>query len=114
MNKISFPIFAALLCALGTLFFDGIRNQVGVYLAAYSLITLAVFASDKQQARLKRERVAEKVLLMFAALGGSIAMAVAINYLRHKSFKASFQFKFGLIIICQALLFAFAIVKFGR
>ena len=114
MNNILFPILASVLCLLGALFFEGPRNQIAVYLAAYSAITLAVFAADKQQAQAKKVRVAEKVLLVFAALGGSIAMAFGINFLRHKSFKASYQFKYGLIIILQILIIRFAFMKLAK
>jgi uncharacterized membrane protein YsdA (DUF1294 family) len=56
-------------------------------------VTWALFATDKRRATAgrSRERIAERTLLGWAALGGSPAAWHAIGQLRHKSSKDSFK-----------------------
>lgn len=58
-----------------------------------NLITWAMFTIDKRRAQAgrSRERIAERTLLGWAALGGSPAAWFAISRLRHKSSKDSFK-----------------------
>ena len=67
-------------------------------------ITWALFAIDKRRATAgrSRERIAERTLLGWAALGGSPAAWHAISKLRHKSAKDSFKLPLLVISGLQA------------
>ena len=82
----------------------GIALIVLIALALINAITWALFALDKRRAQAgrSRERIAERTLLGWAALGGSPAAWHAITTLRHKSSKESFRLRLMLICGVQA------------
>lgn len=56
-----------------------------------NLLTYILYYYDKHQARSNRWRIAEKTLHVFALCGGWPAALYAIDKIRHKSSKRSFQ-----------------------
>ena len=78
------------------------------YLAAISLVSVAVCVFDK--ARSKRRgarRVPEAALLWLCALGGATAMLVTMLLIRHKTKKAKFMVTLPIMIAAHiALLWA--------
>lgn len=86
------------------------RDSIGlgwllpVALLVINAITWALFAIDKRRAQAGRfrQRIAERTLLFFAALGGSPAAWHAMARLRHKSAKDSFKLRLLLISGVQA------------
>ena len=79
-------------------------------LAAINLCALSIVGYDKGIAGTNSMRVPEKVFYTVAALGGSIGVLLGMQYFRHKTKKASFQFAIGLIFLIQLL----AVVSFNR
>lgn len=65
------------------------------WLGVTSLTAFSMFGYDKWQAGRKGGRVAESTLWLASALGGWPGGLLGIVVFRHKSAKASFQFKFA-------------------
>lgn len=77
------------------------------WLAATSLATFGLFGYDKWQAGRNGRRVAESTLWLASAVGGWPGGLLGIVLFRHKSAKASFQFKFAAaFLVWAALLWA--------
>lgn len=73
---------------------------------AVNVITFSVYRYDKGIAGGQRPRVPELVLLLLAAIGGSLMAYVAMFMIkpRHKTQKFSFQLKYWFIVAGQVLL----------
>lgn len=75
------------------------------YLYGWIIIisTVAVWltAKDKYAACHKRRRVAENSLLAVALLGGSAAMFLTMQIIRHKTKKAKFMLGIPLLFVLQ-------------
>ena len=61
-----------------------------IYLGIINIITLLVYRADKMRARRKQRRIAEKTLLTWATLGGSLGAFVGMRLFRHKTNKEKF------------------------
>lgn len=72
-----------------------------VWIIVVNCVTLLIYAWDKRQAGLEQWRIPEKDLLLLGLIGGSLGALIAINKLRHKSQKLSYQAKFALILLIQ-------------
>lgn len=79
-----------------------------IYLAIVSLISVVVCIYDKLISRKNRVelRVPEKTLFILSALGGSVAMYVCMQLVRHKTKHKRFMIGIPLIIIAQLCLVA--------
>ncbi len=66
-----------------------------------NLATFLLFGFDKLSAQLRRQRISEYVLYLATLLGGSIGTLLAMNLLRHKTRKTSFQIVVALLILLQ-------------
>ena len=88
---------------------DIIRYLPWLYLAAISLISVIVTCYDKIAAKkFPKHRTREKTLFLLSALGGSVAMFVTMQMIRHKTKHLSFMIGIPLIMITQAaLIYAF-------
>lgn len=71
---------------------------VGGWVLGISILTYAIYAWDKRQARLKGQREREAWLHFLELLGGWPGAFVAQRRLRHKSSKGEYQFAFVFII----------------
>lgn len=74
-----------------------------IYLAAISLISVIVCIYDKIAAKHNpKHRTRESTLLLLSALGGSIAMFITMQMIRHKTKHVKFMLGIPLIIVLQA------------
>lgn len=76
-----------------------------IYLALISLISVILTVSDKRRARKHKYRIRESVLLLFSALGGSLAMFITMLLIRHKTNHMKFMLGIPLIIVIQLVTF---------
>ena len=75
------------------------------YIAAISLISIIVCIYDKIAAKhLQKHRTRERTLLLLSALGGSVAMYLTMQIIRHKTKHVKFMLGIPLIIIAQVAL----------
>ncbi|WP_306523540.1 cold shock and DUF1294 domain-containing protein [Rheinheimera sp.] len=79
--------------------------QIAVYYAVLSVLTFAMYASDKKAAQQGRWRTAESTLQIFAVAGGWPGAVLAQNRLRHKSNKNSFLWIFRLMTMLNLSAF---------
>ena len=75
------------------------------YLAVISLVSVVVCIYDKIAAkRNPRHRTRESTLLLLSALGGSVAMFLTMQLIRHKTKHAKFMVGIPVIILLQAAI----------
>ena len=78
-----------------------------IYLAAISLVSIVVCCYDKFAAKhLQRHRTREATLLLLSALGGSVAMFITMQLIRHKTKHAKFMVGIPVIFILQVVVTA--------
>lgn len=77
-----------------------------IYLAIISVISIVVCFYDKRISKLNRVslRVPEKSLLILSALGGSVAMFICMQIIRHKTKHAKFMIGIPVIFVFQCIL----------
>lgn len=61
------------------------------YLLAMNMITFFLYGMDKYKAKHDRFRIPEKILLLFAYLGGAYGAAFGMQIWRHKTRKWKFR-----------------------
>ena len=77
------------------------------YLAAISVVSIVVCIYDKIAAKHNpKHRTREATLLLLSALGGSVAMFITMQIIRHKTKHVKFMLGIPLIIIAQIALAA--------
>ena len=83
-----------------------------IYLAAISLIAIIFTCYDKIAAtKLPKHRTPEATLLFISVLGGSVAMFVTMQLIRHKTQHKKFMIGIPLIIALQVIaIFAIPII----
>jgi uncharacterized membrane protein YsdA (DUF1294 family) len=74
---------------------------VGLACAWMSVVTYIVYALDKNAARRRRHRVAERTLHLLALVGGWPGALIAQRLLRHKTHKRRFLALFWLTAIAH-------------
>ena len=75
------------------------------YLIAISIISIIVCIYDKIAAKHNpKHRTRESTLLLLSALGGSVAMYVTMQLIRHKTKHVKFMLGIPLIIVVQAAI----------
>jgi len=79
---------------------------IAIYLAAISLLAVILTVRDKRAARKSKWRVRESTLLLIAALGGSVAMLLTMQGIRHKTKHKKFMLGIPVIIVLQVALAA--------
>ncbi len=89
-----------------------------IYLGVISVVSILVCCYDKIVSKRNKVslRTPEKSLLIFSALGGSVAMLLCMLVIRHKTKHVKFMLGIPLIILLQAAivyaLFYFEILTF--
>ena len=77
------------------------------YLIAISVISVVVCIYDKIAAKHNpRHRTREATLLLLSALGGSVAMFITMQLIRHKTKHAKFMIGIPVIFVLQVALAA--------
>ena len=84
------------------------------YIAVISLISVIVCIYDKKISKKNRVelRTPEKTLMLLSALGGSVAMFITMQIIRHKTKHVKFMLGIPLIIIVQVGI-VFLLFRFG-
>ena len=84
------------------------------YIAVISLISIIVCIYDKKISKKNdvRLRIPEKSLFIWSAVGGSLAMYITMQFIRHKTKHVSFMVGIPVIFILQVALIV-ALAYFG-
>lgn len=83
-----------------------------IYLGLINLFTYAIFGWDKYSSIKNAWRVSENSLLLLAFMGGSPAMLLGQNFLRHKTYKQPFKMYLLIIVMVQIIAIGFFIYKY--
>ena len=87
-------------------------NPLLIYFLAISALSVVVTILDKIAARRRAMRVPEAVLLLLAALGGSVSMYITMLIIRHKTRHRKFMVGIPVIFVLQIALLLFAVWRF--
>ena len=79
-------------------------NILFIYLLIINIIAIIITIYDKLCAIGRRWRVKENTLLLISALGGSVAMYITMQIIRHKTRHLKFMLGIPIIIIVQLLI----------
>ena len=82
----------------------------GGYFALISIIAVIVTVADKAKAKMGAWRVKEATLLLLSAIGGSVAMFITMQVIRHKTKHPKFMIGIPLIIAAQVAAFIFFVL----
>ena len=77
---------------------------ITIYVFVVSLISIVITIFDKKIAGTGKRRVPEATLLLWSALGGSIAMYFTMHLIRHKTQHNKFMIGIPVIIVLQVAL----------
>ena len=78
-----------------------IGKIIFIYLAVISLVSVIITVYDKKAAKKNRQRVPEKNLLLLSLIGGSVAMYLTMQVIRHKTRHAKFMLGIPAIMALQ-------------
>ena len=79
-----------------------------LYLSIVNIIAFAVYGIDKSKARKHQWRISENMLILLAALGGSIGALLAMNIFHHKTKHVKFFIGVPAILIMQIAIACFS------
>lgn len=74
-----------------------------LYLIIVNIIAFVVMGVDKYKAKKKKWRIPEKVLFLWAILGGSIGAMYGMHLFRHKTKHKSFRYGIPAICIVESV-----------
>ena len=80
-----------------------VAAAVIAYVLAVSLISVIITVFDKKIAGTGKRRIPEATLLLWSALGGSVAMYLTMHAIRHKTQHKKFMIGIPLIMVLQAV-----------
>ena len=83
-----------------------------LYLITINVVTFLLYAIDKWKAKRARWRIPESVLLGMAAIGGSIGAWLGMRVWHHKTQHAKFRYGVPAMLVVQAALLVWVVVKF--
>ena len=83
-----------------------------LYLVAINVVTLFLYGIDKWKAKRARWRIPERVLLGMAAIGGSVGAWLGMRVWHHKTQHAKFRYGVPAMLVAQAALVVWFVVKF--
>ena len=87
---------------------------VGAAYLVTSLTCFVAYAMDKSAARASTWRTPEATLLLLGLIGGWPGAVLAQQWLRHKTSKPSFQWKFQVTVALNLGMFAWLAYRFGQ
>ena len=105
-------VLFALLYAFATLAWD-MSVLVGAAYLVTSLTCFVAYFLDKSAARAQSWRTPEATLLVLGLLGGWPGALLAQQWLRHKTSKRAFQWKFQLTVALNLAAFGWLAWRFG-
>ena len=82
-----------------------------IYLAIMNIVAFLTYGLDKWKAKKDKWRVPEKVLLLMAAVGGSIGAFLGMRIFHHKTQKWKFKLGVPVIFLLQVALVVFILLK---
>lgn len=74
------------------------------YWGMINLLTFFIFGFDKWKAQRMKWRISEAILLILAAMGGSIGAWLGMKIWKHKTLHKKFKYGIPLIILLQIAL----------
>lgn len=77
------------------------------YLMAMNMITFFLYGIDKYKAKHNRFRIPEKILLLFAYLGGAYGAAAGMQVWRHKTRKWKFRVAVPIAVVLLTIVIGF-------
>ena len=80
---------------------------MGLYLFLINIITFALYAIDKLNAKTDSWRISERMLILFAVAGGSAGALMGMYICRHKTRKPKFKFGVPAILVVQIILIVY-------
>ena len=80
-----------------------VAATVIAYVLVVSLISVIITVFDKKIAGTGKRRIPEATLLLWSALGGSVAMYLTMHAIRHKTQHKKFMIGIPIIIILQVV-----------
>ena len=83
-----------------------------IYLIIINLVGILIMYIDKRKAMYGKWRIPEKILIIIALLGGSIGCITGMNLFRHKTQKIKFILGYPTILIAEAILIIYFLVKY--
>jgi uncharacterized membrane protein YsdA (DUF1294 family) len=85
----------------------------GIALVVMNLVAFITYGIDKYKSKRATgaRRVPERVLLIIAALGGSIGALIAMHIWRHKTKHAKFKYGVPAILLIQVAIAIYLFVK---
>lgn len=75
-----------------------------IYFTFISFVSFILVAVDKKAAKQRKRRIRESTLFVLSALGGSVAVYLAMGIFNHKTQKNGFVFGISLIFALQCVI----------
>ena len=82
---------------------------LGIYLLILNLTAFFLMGIDKLCAIRNRQRIPERRLFLFAAIGGSVGALIGMHLFRHKTRHNSFVIGLPLILLCHFAMIALVV-----
>ncbi|MBS4208810.1 DUF1294 domain-containing protein [Bacillus sp. FJAT-50079] len=86
-----------------------LRFLVIWYFIVINVWGLQLMGIDKKSARLKKKRISEKRLWMFALIGGAPGMTVGMHMYRHKTKHVTFKYGLPILAAIDLLVYIFVL-----
>ena len=107
-------VIAFVILVTSTALLSKIPHSVASLYFTLSLITFMAYAFDKSAAKKRQWRIPEKHLHLLSLFGGWPGAVIALQHLRHKSSKRSFQRLFWLTVMVNSLFFVYFLIPPGH
>ena len=84
-----------------------------IYFIAVSVVAIVMTVRDKRAAQSKGVRTPERRLFVAALLGGSMAMYITMQVIRHKTAHKRFMIGLTVMMLAQVAAVAWVAVRYG-
>lgn len=82
-----------------------------IYLLLISVVAFVITIVDKSRARRNMRRISESALLTVSAIGGSVAMYLTMQAIRHKTKHVKFMLGLPIIILFQIVAVVYVFTR---